>query len=389
MNAESRLFQGGGYTVAVPSIDLAEVGAGGGSIAWIDSGGALKVGPQSAGAEPGPACYGLGGELPTVTDAFAVLGFLGEEGIAGGRQSIDVELARNAIESVASPLGLTAEMAAWGIHQLNTATMIRAVRAVTTERGRDPRRMEILTFGGAGPVQAAEVLRQLGAQRVVVPPLPGVFSSFGLLLADLSFDFQRSLMRSSSNLGDDDLAREFAELRDDAAAQLAAMNVDLADLDAQWGLDMRYEGQSSELQVHVAEGAGVAETVEAFAREHEETYGHRSDGELVDVVTIRFRARRIGGQASYAELVKLIGQRRVSLGTSSPQSRTAFFEGSGYETSILYREDLGPTKMEGPLIVREYDSTVVVPPGMSARLDGLDDIIIEPISEGGNVGLAE
>ena len=376
MNAESRLFQGGGYTVAVPSIDLAEVGAGGGSIARIDSGGALKVGPQSAGADPGPACYGRGGELPTVTDSFAVLGFLGSEGIAGGTQPIAVDLARAVIEKhIAAPLGLSVDEAAWGIHRLNTAAMIRAVRAVTTERGRDPRGMEILTFGGAGPVQAAEVLRQLGARGVVVPPLPGVFSGFGLLLADLSFDFQAPVMRSTKTLTDAGLAERFADLRATALAELATMAIDLGDLEVEWGLEMRYEGQSSELAVHLPPGASVAQAIAAFETEHEETYGHRSPDELVDFVAIRFRARRPGGHGAYADLIGLMRQERRDR-RDLPASRLVFFEDRRWDTPIIQREDLGATAREGPLIVAEYDSTIVVPPGMTAVLDGLSNVII-------------
>jgi N-methylhydantoinase A len=376
MNAESRLLQGGGYTVCAPSIDLAEVGAGGGSIAWLDRAGALKVGPQSAGADPGPACYGLGGEQPTVTDAFAVLGFLSADGIAGGSQAIDPERARHAIRvHVAEPLGYSVEDAAWGIHLLNTATMIRAVRAVTTERGRDPRTMDILAFGGAGPAQAAEALRQLRSRRVIVPPLTGVFSSFGLLLADLRFDFQAPCMRTSAQLGDAELHERFAEMRARAEAALTPLGVRLGDLETEWGADMRYAGQSSELGVGAPPGATVAEVVEAFEREHERTYGHTSPGEVAVLVTLRFRARRTGDRTSYRRLVEMIRRGRPpGLGGGSER---VYFAGRHCDTRVVVRADLAAEPAPGPLVVREYDSTIVVPPGFSAALDDLDNVIIE------------
>lgn len=380
INTESRLLTGGGYTIAVPSIDLAEVGAGGGSIAWIDHGGSLKVGPESAGADPGPACYGLGGERPTVTDAFAVLGFLATEGIAGGSQQIDVERARHAIKThVADPLGYSVEEAAWGIHLLNTATMIRAVRAVTTERGRDPRTMDVLAFGGAGPAQAAEVLRQLGARRVIVPPLTGVFSSFGLLLADLSFDFQAPVMRTTAELADV-LARRFAELEDAAVEQLAPFGIQAGDLQFEWGLDMRYAGQSSELGVMVPRGASVEEVVKAFEDEHEATYGHRGAAEAIEVVTIRLRAKRPGRHHEYDRIVDLIRRARSERGPGTRER--VYFDDRHWDTPILRRADLLGGAVDGPLIVREYDSTIIVPPDCRATLDDLYNVVIEPVGAG-------
>jgi N-methylhydantoinase A len=381
LNAESRLLTGGGYTIAVPSIDLAEVGAGGGSIAWIDHGGALKVGPKSAGADPGPACYGLGGTQPTVTDAFAVLGFFSEEGIAGGGQPIDVERARAAIaEHVAAPLGYSVEEAAWGIHLLNTATMIRAVRAVTTERGRDPRTMDILAFGGAGPAQAAEVLRQVGAERVIVPPLTGVFSSFGLLLADLRFDFQLPVMRPTEDLEDGQLASRFGELEATASEQLRALGIPDHGVGFEWGLDMRYAGQSSELAIETERGATLAAVQERFEAEHRSTYGYTRPQERVDVVTLRVRARTEGAHASYSRLMELVTRSRSAHPPGS-STTSAYFDDRRWETRVLAREDLAAGAVDGPLIVREYDSTIVVPPGCRATRDELFNVVIEPIGD--------
>lgn len=377
INVESRLLTGGGYAVALPSVDLAEIGAGGGSIARVDVGGALKVGPDSAGASPGPVCYGLGGTEPTITDAFAVLGFLGDEGIAGGEQTIDVDAACAAVaDRIARPLGYGLEEAAWGIFRVGTATMTRAVRAVTTERGRDPRTMEMVAFGGAGPAHGAELARQLGVKRVIVPPLPGVFSSLGLLLAELRFDFIRPTMRRSSVLADDELAAGFAALEDEGRSFLRSIGVDPAEATLELMIDARYEGQSSELSADVTRDATVKEVTEAFAHEHERTYGHRSvgDDESVFLTSVRLRIRAPGSRAGYERVTGLLrqetdrelGERRVYFGR----------EHGWVPTPVITRAALDDAVLPGPLIVQEYDSTIVVPPDSSADLDDLGNLVI-------------
>ena len=192
--AGSRLLVGAGYLLKLPAIDLAEVGAGGGSICRLDAGGAPKVGPDSAGAEPGPVCYGRGGTEPTITDCNLVLGYLDPAGLVGGALKLDVEAARAAIaRSLAEPLHRSVEEAAYGMLRLASASMMRAIRAVSVERGRDPRQFALLAFGGNGPLFAAAIAAELGITRVIVPPLPGVFSAFGLLVADTEHHATRSL----------------------------------------------------------------------------------------------------------------------------------------------------------------------------------------------------
>ena len=199
---------GGGQVIRVPSIEIAEVGAGGGSIAWLDAGGALRVGPRSAGASPGPACYDLGGLEPTVTDAYAALGYLNPSSIAGGAKTIAAHRAREAIAArIAEPSKLTIEDAAYGIFAVATSNMIRAVRAVTVERGRDARDYTLVAFGGAGPLHAAVLGRAIGLRRVVVPVAPGLFSALGLLMADVQHKHSRTMLKPVQDLASDDVAR--------------------------------------------------------------------------------------------------------------------------------------------------------------------------------------
>ena len=289
----SRLLTGAGYTLKVPAIDLAEVGAGGGSHIWIDPGGALQVGPQSAGAEPGPVCYDKGGDVPTLTDANVLLGFINPTALVGGALKLNAEKAQLLFaEKVAKPLGMTIERAAYGAFEIATSNMIRAIKAVSTERGRDPRDFALFAFGGNGPLFAAAMALALGIGRVVVPPAAGLFSSFGLLYADLEHHYSRTLRRPLRGANLADIGAAWDALTREAQVELAAEGFVGPRARVKRSAALHYKGQTYELVVPVPDGpiddGTVAALETAFAEEHERTYGHRAGpDEPVELVSIQ------------------------------------------------------------------------------------------------------
>ncbi len=274
----------------MPAIDLAEVGAGGGSIVWRDAGGALQVGPRSAGASPGPLCYDLGGTEPTVTDANVVLGYLSPSALAGGAVKLNAARAHEVFqERVAAPMGLPLAEAAYGAHLIAASNMMRAIRAVSSERGRDPREYALFAFGGNGPLFAAGMARALEMTRVVIPPAPGLFSAFGLLYSEVEHHYVRTWRRRTRGLDTAELAEAFGRLEDEARTQLAAEGFTGAAVRIERSADCRYQGQSFELTVPVTDGVSLEE---AFGREHERTYGHRAGvDEPVEIVSLRVVGR--------------------------------------------------------------------------------------------------
>src|SRR5499426_3983228 len=293
MSQGSRLYKGSGYLLRVPAIDIAEVGAGGGSIVSVDGAGALHVGPRSAGAVPGPVCYGLGGTEATLTDANVCLGYLHPERLPSGL-TLHAERARRAVsEQVASRLGLDLHEAAYGVYLLGCAGMARAVRAVTIERGRDPQEFTLIAFGGNGPLFAAEMARSLEIATVLVPPAPGVWSAFGLLEAEVEHHLVRTFLRPLAGLDPLDLASTLASLERDAEALLDAQGYG-GNVEIERSADLKYQGQSYELAVPLGPGAGGAEMIaqlaEAFGKEHERTYGHKAEGDPIQIVNLRLTA---------------------------------------------------------------------------------------------------
>ncbi len=365
--AGARLLVGAGYMLKLPAIDLAEVGAGGGSLCWLDAAGAPKVGPESAGAEPGPVCYGRGGTRPTITDCNLVLGYLDPAGLTGGAIPLDRAAASAALgEAIAKPLGLALEEAAHGMLRVAAASMMRAVRAVTVERGRDPRDFSLLAFGGNGPLFAAAIAAELGIARILVPPLPGLFSAFGLLVADTEHHLARSF-RGSAEEVDGVLAALEAEGR----ARLAAEGFAPERQALSFAALARYAGQSSEIAVKLPEGRGIGDFPEAFAREHERTYGFRAPaGEKVELVGFSLLAR---GVPERERLPERLAPRQAA----REGRRACWFPGIGWrEAPILDRAGLGAAPMKGPMIVQEYDATTLVPPGASAMRDDFGNIRI-------------
>src|SRR5947199_10574760 len=353
--AGSRLLTGAGYLLRVPAIDLAEVGAGGGSLVWIDPGGGLQVGPQSAGAFPGPLCYGLGGVEPTVTDANVILGFVNPTQLAGGAVKLNAARAHEVFEAkVARRLGLPLAEAAYGAHVIAASNMMRAIRAVSSERGRDPREYALFAFGGNGPVFAAGMARALEMTRVVVPPAPGLFSAFGLLYSEVEHHYVRTWPRPARGLDPAELAEAFGRLEDEARGQLAAEGFTGAAVRIARSADCRYQGQSFELTVPVTASVTIDE---AFAREHERTYGHRAGadapGELVSL-------RRVGQGLSERARGPGAVQIGRGAGTIAGPRRVYFGPREGWiVTPVLTRDDLA-TPREGPVIVEEDDATSIV-----------------------------
>ena len=369
LSTGSRLVGGGGELIRAPTIDIAEVGAGGGSVAYVDTAGGLRVGPRSAGARPGPACYRRGGSEPTLTDANVVLGYIRPGPLADGDVVVDAELARRSVaDHIAAPLGLDLLAAAFGIHQIANATTMRALRQVSTERGRDPREFTLVAFGGAGPIHAAGLASELAIRSVVIPPLPGLFSAMGLLFSGIEHHAVRSCLLSRQELSADALEAVQAELRRDLLHTFAGEGHTEDEVALRYSADVRFRGQTSEINVPVASGswgpAELAALQEAFADEHERLYGHRSDPDNpVEVV-----AMRAIGRAGVAEMSDRLRPATATAGES--RDRSAWFGPSAgsIDTPVCRREDL-KHGARGPLLIDEYDTTIVVPPGLRARID--------------------
>jgi N-methylhydantoinase A len=300
----SRLLTGAGYMLKVPAIDLAEVGAGGGSIVWIDAGGALQAGPQSAGAFPGPLCYDMGGTEPTITDANLILGYINPSYLVGGSLTLHADRAHTVFdEKIARRLGLSLAHAAYGAHQIAASNMIRAIKAVSTERGRDPRDYALFAFGGNGPIFAAGMAAALQMQRIVVPPSPGLFSSFGLLYADVAHHYSRTFRRLLRGSEPQTLNAAWDRLADEAFAQLRADGFLPSQMRIYRAANMHYQGQTFELTVPVPDGpldaAAIAALEESFSQEHERTYGHRAGPqEPVEIVSIQILGQGVPEQPS-------------------------------------------------------------------------------------------
>ena len=375
LSAGNRLIGGGGELIRAPSIDIAEVGAGGGSIAFLDQAGGLRVGPRSAGAVPGPACYQRGGVEPTLTDANVVLGYIRPGDLADGEVSIDVEAAQRAVhDRIAAPLGLDLLQAAEGIHRIANARTMRALRAVSTERGRDPRDFALMAFGGSGPIHAAGLAQDLAIGQVVVPPLPGLFSALGLLCSGVEHHDVRSCLLGGDDLQAPALEQIRAQMQEQQLAQFAAEGFGADQAGLRCSADVRFRGQTSEIGIDLADGPitpeGVARLHADFVREHERLYGHRSDPDNpVEVVAVR-----LVGQAGVRGLGH--GLETAVQPVAGGGSRTAYFAGETLSVPLVDRQNLDQGA-EGPLLIDERDSTIVVPPNMRVRRHHLGHLLIE------------
>jgi N-methylhydantoinase A len=374
----SRLLTGAGYLLKVPAIDLAEVGAGGGSLVRVDAAGGVQVGPDSAGAVPGPVCYDQGGTEPTITDANVILGYLNPHHLVGGAVALNAARAAAVFkERVAAPLGLELARAAHGAHLIAASNMIRAIRAVSTERGRDPRGFALFAFGGNGPLFACGMAEQLGMRRIVVPPSPGLFSSFGLLCADTEHHYARTFRRLTRALDLAELNAAWDALAAQALEQLAQEGFTGPAARVTRAAALHYHGQSFDLTVPVPDGpldaAALRGLEEAFGVEHERTYGHRAGAdEPVELVSIQVVGHGLRAKGALPE------HTTPARSEAAPPPRRAYFgaELGWCETPVLRRADLAGERA-GPLIVEEYDATCLVLPGWRARRDDAGNIVIE------------
>ena len=380
INLSSKLIKGGGYALKTPVIDISEVGAGGGSIVWIDKVGQLKVGPKSAGASPGPVCYKNKGTEPTLTDANVVLGYLNPSSIAGGTVLIDYEAAYNSLnDKIAVPLNQNVMELAYGIHLIANSTMMRAVKAVSTYRGRDPREFTIIAFGGCGGIHVVELARSLQIDRALIPLSAGVFSALGLLVSDIESTLSRSYFRSFIHTSPDEMNKFYEELEDNINKNLGS-NSDLISISR--FADMRYEGQAFELTVPVPNGKlnqlNISHLPELFESEHESTYGHRYPGDKnVQIVNLRTTGKLESNFRRNIDVNKM--QEYNTRKTFKNNDRKAYFgKNFGYiNTPVINRWDLTQKPHDGPIIVEEYENTIVIPPDSNMRLDDFGNILIE------------
>ena len=358
-----------GYPVRTPVVDLVEIGAGGGSIAWVDSGGLLRVGPQSAGADPGPVCYRRGGVEPTVTDANVVLGRLNPAYFLGGEMGLDVDGARRAIEErCAAPLGLSVIDAAYGIVEIANAAMVNALHLISVQRGYDPRDFVLVGFGGAGPVHANAIARDAEMPTLLIPPSPGIFSATGLLTTDLKRDAATTVMRRLDELDPADVEAVFSELERAGAEELAREGLAHDQIEFVRQLDLRYVGQSYELTIPAGD-----DLLGRFHAEHDRTYGFAAPAEPVELVSVRL--------TSVGRIAKP-PTRRVEPGPTPPpkERRQVYYaEAGGYVDCPIYDRYALPAgaSFTGPAVVEEFDSTTVVHPGFAVRVDELANLIIE------------
>ena len=374
ISTSSRFIKAGGYMLKVPAIDIAEVGAGGGSLASIDHGGLLVVGPQSAGAVPGPACYGLGNDRPTVTDANVVLGFINPNSLAGGKLAIDRSRSEAAIQShVGKLLQLPLADAAHGIRAVANAAMARAVRAVTIERGRDPRDLTLMAFGGNGGVHAPDLARQLGIPRVVVPPMSGVFSAIGMLASDVEHTGLKTIGRRIDAMTVDDLRAIKHELQNQVATQLAGDGYRAGRTAFLWEADLRHEGQATELTVPF-EGEDFAQIRERFVAEYLKTYGYQ-DHTPIELMKVRVAGRGLRENRLDFRAMK-IAPRAGAPGSDTRQISFARGE-PALAVDIVDRAAIDGKPRSGPLIIEEFDATIVVPPDARVHKDAIGCIVLE------------
>ena len=367
-----------GRDLAVPMLDINTVSAGGGTVATVDRFGVLQVGPHSAGAVPGPACYGRGGAAPTITDCNLVLGYLGEDNFLGGRMRLEAAKARAAIEAaVARPLGLDVPEAAEGIIRVIDVKMEEAIKAISTMRGHDLRDFMLLAFGGAGPLHAGRIARDLGMAGVIVPLYPGVFSAIGLLMSDVKHDYIRSKLTPLSEISPADVNGMFERMVAQALDELRDDGFSAEQIRIERALDMRYAGQGYEIAVscpaHPLQDVDLKQLRATFDQQHRTMFGHMAPEEPVEIVS--YRVRGIG-------LVPPVGMPKfkptgTTLADAQREMRRVRFDGKEIDCPVYQRErlDVGLT-VAGPAILDQFDCTTVICPGQTARVDEWKNLIV-------------
>lgn len=373
----------GDYPVSIPMIDIHTIGAGGGSIAWLDAGGALRVGPRSAGADPGPICYGRGGTKPTITDAQLLLGRLNPDQFLSGELDVQTEDVRKIVkQKLAEPLEQSIEEVAQGIIDVANANMQRALRVVSVERGHDPREFGLVAFGGAGPLHACEIARDLDIPRVIIPHTAGVLSALGLLMSDVLYDYSTSRVRRFSELDPAVLQETFEAFEEQGQNRLAKENFVGEEMHFERTVDLRYLGQSFELSVPVDTGTLSSESIKTvtkrFHERHRQRYGHAYTKEPIELVTIRLQAR---GQVPPPELG--VESPEGTVEDAVTETRDVIYDGESHEAWIYNRSQL-PTgsEFDGPAVVQGPESTAVILPSQHVQVDELGNLLVETQSGG-------
>ncbi len=370
-----------GYPVRTPVVDLIEIGAGGGSMAWIDAGGSLRVGPKSAGADPGPACYGNGQPLPCITDAHVFLGRINPKGFIGGDRELRRDLSEKAIQSLAEKLGMDVWATAHGILEIANASMVSAVRLISVQRGFDPRDFVLVGYGGAGPLHANAISEQLDIRKTLIPMSPGLTSALGLLVGDIKHDFKRSHLRRFSALNPVEIAGIWQDFEERGRAVLASEGIPGSEMRFLRHMDMRYCGQSYELTVECPGGAIDSQYLERverrFFKQHQDVYGYAADDEPTECVNIALTA--VGK-------IRRPALRTLEFGSPDPSAalkeiRDVYFPSTGLRPCSAYdRYRLRQGNVvTGPAIIEEYDSTVVVNPGYFADVDQFGNLLIQKL----------
>ena len=360
-----------GLPLLMSIVDIHTIGAGGGSLAWLEAG-AMRVGPQSAGADPGPVCYGRGGTQPTVTDANLFLKRLGPKSLLGGRMWLDEELTARAIHEMAQQVGLDDVAFAEGMLSIINARMADAMRTITIEQGIDPRQFSLVAFGGAGPMHAVWLAEELEISEVISPWSPGTFSAWGMLQTDLRHDLTRNFYRPLDGMDAKEIERVYEELHEEGRAALREEGFEPGNMYFERSADMRYVGQEYSVNVRVGDKIDLEEIDASFHAAHATRYGHSTPGAPVEFVNLRLAALgRLAKQDTHFKIAKEEGNPVIG-------TRDVIFDGKPYETPILWRNRIEPgTQFSGPLIVEEESATTIVPPGYRARVDELGNIIIK------------
>ena len=365
------------FPINVPMVEMHTIGSGGGSIAWIDSGGALRVGPHSAGADPGPVCYDKGGTEPTVSDANAILGRLNPDSILGGKMKMNLEGARKIVkEKIAEPLGLSVEEAAEGILKVVNANMVRGIRVVSVEKGHDTRDFSLLAFGGAGPLHAVDIAHELESKNVIVPPSPGINCAAGMLIADVRHDYVSSFISTTADVDYEKLHQSLKVLEEEARYALKQQGFDDQHTQINHSIDLRYVGQAYDINVELGSSEVDAETLDKTIRDfhdiHEKIYGFSRREESLETVNVR---------VSSFGLIEKLERKKLEAGSGTEvdyTTRDVYFDGEFHETKIYQRRDLYMDyEFQGPAIIEQLDSTAVIYPRQKVRVDSFGNLIIE------------
>ncbi|MGY3187762.1 hydantoinase/oxoprolinase family protein [Lysinibacillus sp. TE18511] len=361
-----------GYPIGFPSIEILTIGAGGGSLAWKDEGGSLRNGPQSAGAVPGPACYGRGGTEPTNSDANLVLGRLGVD-LLDGTMQLNKEAASDAVKKIANAFDQSVEEAASAIIEVANANMSDAVRLISVRRGYDPRDFALVAFGGAGPLHGAYLAKDLNIPKVIIPTHPGVAAAMGCLLVDVRHDISKTYVKKLDEVNVEELTKQFSELREEARALLEEEGIAENSSSLTNFIDLRYKGQWRSLAVLVSDQITSLDAIlEAFHQEHEREFAFSDKGQAVEIFGLRVTAIGTVPKPNFPQYAP-----EGSLENAFKETRPVYFEGKYIETNVYHRDKIPVhTQFEGPAIIDQLDTTTVIPPGFTAEVDTYKNIII-------------